>query len=108
MYNKNLFYLSLIVILIVFNACSNLKKAVGIEKEIPNEFLIEKRDPLVLPPDYKILPPGVYSKVEKNKEVNESLKNILDKNFNQKKEQTNESTSDISGSIENEILKKIK
>ena len=108
MKNKNTFFLLLIFMLTVLNACSNLKKAVGIEKEIPNEFLIEKRDPLVFPPDYNILPPGAANKVKKNEIPMNSVKNILDKNFNQKKEQSIESTSNNSTSIESEILKKIK
>ena len=108
MKNKNTFHLLLIFMLTAFNACSNLKKAVGIEKEVPNEFLIEKRDPLVFPPDYNILPPGAANKVKKNEIPMNSVKNILDKNFNQKKEQSIESTSNNSTSIESEILKKIK
>ena len=108
MKNKNTFFLLLIFMLTALNACSNLRKAVGIEKEIPNEFLIEKRDPLVFPPDYNILPPGTANKVKKNEISINSVKNILDKNFNQKKEQSNESTSNNSTSIESEILKKIK
>jgi hypothetical protein len=108
MKNKNTSYLLLIFMLTAFNACSNLKKAVGIEKEVPNEFLIEKRDPLIFPPDYNILPPGADNKVKQNEIPKNSLKNILDKNFNQKKEQSSESTSGNSIGIENEILKKIK
>ena len=108
MQNKNLFYLLLIFMLTTLNACSNVKKAVGIEKDVPNEFLIEKRDRLVLPPDYKILPPGTDNNVEKNKKSTDSLKNILDKSFNQKKEQSRKSTPSNSTSIENEIMKKIK
>ena len=108
MKNKNTSHLLLIFMLTAFNACSNLKKAVGIEKEVPNEFLIEKRDPLIFPPDYNILPPGADNKVKQNEIPKNSLKNILDKNFNQKKEQSSESTSGNSIGIENEILKKIK
>lgn len=108
MKNKKTIYLLLIFVLITLNACSNLRKAIGIEKDVPNEFLIEKRDPLVFPPDYNILPPGTDNKVKKNDNSKSSLKNILDKNFNQKKEQSRKSTSDNSASIENEILKKIK
>jgi hypothetical protein len=108
MQSKILLYLLLVVIPITLNACSKTKKLIGIEKDIPNEFLIEKRDALVFPPDYKILPPNSDSKIDKNKKSNNSLRSILDKNFNQKKKQSSKSTSGNSGDIENEILKQIK
>mgnify|MGYP006113961993 CR=1 FL=1 len=107
MQSKNLFYLLLIFISITLNACSDLKKTVGLEKDVPNEFLIEKRNPLVFPPDYKILPPNSDKKIDKNNQSNDSLRGILDKNFNKKK-QSSISTEGNSNSIENEILKQIK
>jgi hypothetical protein len=108
MQSKNLLYLLLVVISITLSACSKTKKLIGLEKDVPNEFLIEKRNPLVLPPDYKILPPNKDTKIDKNKKSNNSLKSILDKNFNPKKEQSSKSTPSNSGDIENEILKQIK
>ena len=67
--------------------------------------MIEKRDPLVLPPDYKILPPE--SKILKKETKENSLKSILDKSLNQKKEPLN-SNSNSSLNLEDEILKQIK
>jgi hypothetical protein len=107
MKNKNLFYFLLIFILATLNSCSNIKKAVGIEKDIPNEFLIEKRDSLSMPPDYKILPPGKTSQKETKKKSDSSLSSIFDKNLNQKKS-SNESISKDPKAIENEILKEFK
>ena len=48
----NLFFL-----LILLSSCENIKKGLGITKEVPNEFLIEKRNPLTMPPNFDLLPP---------------------------------------------------
>ena len=67
MSNKNLFTIALLLILSL-SSCTSVKKTLGLEKDVPNEFLIEKRDPLTLPPDYDILPPDSNAKINKNKE----------------------------------------
>ena len=54
-------------LLILFAGCETVKKGLGMEKDKPNEFLIEKRDPLVLPPNYKILPPDSKNVKRKQK-----------------------------------------
>lgn len=107
MKNKNLFYLLVILMLVKLNGCSNLKKAIGIEKDIPNEFLIEKKDPLSMPPNYKILPPGESNQKSNKKTSSNSLNSIFDKNLNQK-ESSNKSISQDPKAIENEILKEFK
>ena len=57
MSNKISLFLIVIVGLLALNSCSCIKKGLGIEKDSPNEFLIEKKAPLVIPPEYKLLPP---------------------------------------------------
>ena len=57
MRNKIFLFLITIFGILALNSCSDIKKGFGIEKEIPNEFLIEKKAPLVMPPEYKFLPP---------------------------------------------------
>ena|SRR6056300_1132431 len=103
MKNKN--YIICLLLIIFLSGCENLKKGLGITKDNPNEFLIEKRDPLVLPPDYKILPPD-SNIVNKEKQEN-SLKSILDKSLTKQQKQPN-SNNESSSSLENEILKQIK
>jgi len=50
------------VVVVVFagmllSACEDLKKAVGIEKSSPDEFAVESRAPLTIPPDFDLRPP---------------------------------------------------
>ena len=39
------------------SACSNWKQAIGIEPTSPDEFAVESRAPLTLPPDFDLRPP---------------------------------------------------
>ena len=101
---KNKIYIICLFLLVLISGCSSFKKGLGIEKDKPNEFLIEKRDPLVLPPDYKILPPD--SKTAEEKKEN-SLKSVLDQSLTKAKKTSN-SNNQSSSSLEDEILKQIK
>ena len=102
---KNKISIISLFLLVMFTACESVKKGLGIEKDKPNEFLIEKRDSLVLPPNYKIIPPGSKSAA---KEINEnSLKSVLDQSLDNKNEKLNTSKKS-STNLEEEILKQIK
>tara|TARA_B110000977_G_C10631662_1_gene320393 strand:- start:87 stop:410 length:324 start_codon:yes stop_codon:yes gene_type:complete len=107
MSNKNLFTIALILGLSL-GSCASFKKNIGMEKDPPNEFLIEKRDPLTLPPDYNILPPDSNAKPNKNKKSTDSLKSIFDKDLNSQKKSSGKTIPANTKGIENEILKQIK
>ena len=107
MNNKNLFTIILLLICSL-SSCSSVKKTLGLEKDVPNEFLIEKRDPLTLPPDYNILPPDSNAKTNKNKKSTSSLKSIFDKDLGSQKKSSSSNVPSNTKSIENDILKQIK
>jgi len=102
---KNKILIIYFFLFILFTGCETVKKGLGIEKDKPNEFLIEKRDPLILPPDYKILPPD--SKNVKKETQEKSLKSVLDQSLTKTKN-SSDSTSKPSSNLEQEILKQIK
>ena len=102
---KNKIYIFYLLLFVLVSGCENVKKGLGMEKDKPNEFLIEKRDPLVLPPDYKILPPD--SKTVKKETKENSLKSVLDQSLNKNKAPSNTSSSS-SSNLEESILKQIK
>ena len=107
MSNKIFLFLIAVFVILTMNSCSDVKKGLGLEKEIPNEFLIEKKAALILPPDYKMLPPDSQIKTRDAKKSNNSLKQILDSNSNNKKS-LGEPNDNTSSDIEKEILKQIK
>lgn len=39
------------------SGCTDLKKAIGLEKSLPDEFAVESRAPLEMPPDFDLRPP---------------------------------------------------
>ncbi len=47
-----------ILCLAVLAGCTDLKRGLGFEKNVPDEFRVVTRPPLTLPPDYNLRPPG--------------------------------------------------
>lgn len=95
----------LIITFFLLASCSSLNDAGKVlrnEKiKSTDEFLVERRDPLVFPPDFENIPvPGIKEKKQTSEE--EKIKKMLKAN-----DQRNESSSD-SSSIEDSILKKIR
>ena len=91
----------LIVLLIFFtSACSGMG---GKRSDKSDEFLIEKKNPLVLPPDYSKLPtPKNVSEIQTIDDFN--LEDILKKESSE----TNKENISKSNSIEKSVLNKIK
>ena len=102
---KNNIYLILFIILVTAS-CQSIKNAVsGVKQENSDEFLIQKKNPLVLPPDFTDLPvPFETSSKVTEVQIEDDIEKLLGVENNIKN--TN-NTSD-SSSIESFVLKKIK
>ena len=97
----------LIFIFISFlNACGSVKEGLTLQKKNnSDEFLVEKKNPLVLPPDFEELPiPNDQIMNEELEAINEVEKLISKNKDKVKKSQNNNS----SNKIEQNILNKIK
>ena len=95
----------LIITFFLFNSCGGLKDAGKVlrnEKvKTTDEFLVKKKDPLILPPDYDKIPePGSLSTEKIDEE--EKIKKIL----NAPKAENNKKNS--SSSIEESIINQIR
>tara|TARA_B100000003_G_scaffold177539_1_gene167244 strand:- start:184 stop:489 length:306 start_codon:yes stop_codon:yes gene_type:complete len=94
-----------LIFVLFLNACTSVEDAAKVlrNEKIQNtdEFLVEKRKPLVLPPDFSEIPePGsITSNNNKKKETN--IKEIL--NVDEEKTQSSKSSS-----VEDSILKNIR
>ena len=94
--------------LLFLNSCSTVSEGLaGSKKKSSDEFLVEKKKPLVLPPSFGELPePGI--KIDENlaltKKDNSSIKDIIDQSSSI---DTNEENNDLNNSIEESIIKKI-
>ena len=97
----------LFVLILLLNSCENIKKGLGLKKDIPDEFLIEKRNPLTMPPNFDLLPPDSIVQDDK-KDEKESIKGIFNKNADSKKDVESNKKENSSGSVEKNILDKMR
>jgi hypothetical protein len=105
---KNLFRnsLYLFIALISLNACQNVKDGLsGKKKTNSDEFLVQKKNPLVLPPDYNKLPEPETLGIKNNADE-EDLEINLGKSLGAIKKTTKIKTTN--GSLEKSIIEKIK
>jgi hypothetical protein len=91
--------------------CSDFKKGLGFEKDVPNEFLIKKIDPIEKPPTYDLLPPDSKSKKIKTskKSSDDNIKSIIDNSLNKDLQNSNknETKAESQSDLENTILKEL-
>ncbi len=99
--------ISLFVFLFLLTSCDNIEKGLGFRKDTPNEFLIEKRNPLTMPPNFDVLPPDSVNQ-NNQKDEKDNLKDIFNKNLGKDKKDTEINKGIESGSLEKSILEKIK
>ena len=96
----------LLSFLYILTSCGTLKEGFkNQKKDSSDEFLVEKKSPLIMPPDYNELP---VPNAESNQSLSEenSIKNLV------KNEETNTNTSNANSSestgLEESLLEKIK
>jgi hypothetical protein len=100
-------FINLFVLFFLLSACENLEKGLGMRKDVPNEFLIEKRNPLTMPPNFDLLPPDSINQ-NNQKDEKDNLKEIFNKNLGKDKKDAEINKEINSGSLEKSILEKIK
>ena len=99
----------LIFLLLFLYSCGSVGEALQGKKRSDqgDEFLIDKKNPLVMPPDFDKLPKPGEANVKSTKQIQNEDSNI--KNLLKSSEiQEEASSSEQSSSIESSILKKIK
>tara|TARA_B100000902_G_C27264783_1_gene892883 strand:+ start:468 stop:782 length:315 start_codon:yes stop_codon:yes gene_type:complete len=100
--------LPIIIILLILTSCQSAKDAFSLQKRnSTDEFLVEKKSPLVLPPSYGELP--MPNDSELNKDKSEEVEDVeLLINNDQKTLSTKVEKKTNPTSIEKSILEKIK
>ena len=99
--------LSLILLIFLFSSCQSLEKGLGFRKDIPDEFLVEKRNPLTMPPNFDLLPPDSVNQ-NNQKDEKDNLKEIFNKSLGKDKKDAEINKGTESGSLEKSILEKIR
>ena len=98
MYKRIIYILFLLIFITSCGTFDTVKRGLtGQKKQSSDEFLIKKKDPLILPPDFEDLPlPDEI--IAETEEIS---------NFEKTLETSMEETSSSSGTLEESILKKI-
>ena len=99
----------LLFLLLFLYSCGSVGEALQGKKRSDqgDEFLIDKKNPLAMPPDFDKLPKPGESSVKSTKDIESDQSNI--KNLLMKSDiEEGSSSSEKSTSIESSILKKIK
>ena len=99
--------INLFVLFFLLSSCENVQKGLGMKKDVPDEFLIEKRNPLTMPPNFDLLPPDSINQ-NSQKDEKDNLKDIFNKNLGKEKKDTQIKKGSDSGSLEKSIIEKIK
>lgn len=98
--------ISFIILLISIYGCQSIKDGLEGNKKSKSaeEFLIEKKNPLVLPPDFSKLPTPISEEnLDNDKDL--EIEDILNSNISEKNPENKPATNT---SLEQSILKKIK
>ena len=104
MKKSNIFLVLLMMLLTV--SCQTVKNAVsGVKKENSDEFLVQKKNPLVLPPDFTDLPVPLE---ESSKVTEVQIEEDIEKLLGMENSTKNKNDTSNSSSIESFVLKKIK
>ena len=99
--------LILSIFIITLNSCGSIKESFSnSKKKSTDEFLVKKKSPLVMPPEFEELPiPGNENQKQKNDEKSE-IKSLITGSEIKSSESQNSSNKNIT--FENSILEKIK
>ena len=91
-----------LILMITLNSCGTVKEGfVSNKKKSTDEFLVKKKQPLILPPDYDKIPePGSSNKIQNNDK--NKIRKIL------KQSEADQADMRKSGSVEKSIIDKIR
>ena len=106
--NKFIKISQILFLLLFLYSCGSVGEALQGKKRSDqgDEFLIDKKNPLTMPPDFDKLPKPGEANIKSTKEIDNEQSNI--KNLIKNSDDEIISNTDESTSIESSILKKIK
>ena len=98
-------YFFLIYVFFLLSSCQSIKDGLaGNKNENSDEFLIEKKNPLEIPPDFGVLPiPNKKNReIDEVQKIDEEIEKLL------KKENVSKDDQNVGNSAEDFVLKQIK
>ena len=99
-------FITLLITALILMGCQTISDGLSMKKKSgADQFLIEKKNPLVLPPDFEKLPePTSLETSNNNEEEDQDIKSIL----GQKPTKEKNSNKTESSALKDSIMKKIK
>ena len=100
----------LIILIVSLNSCESVKNALtGKKYESSDEFLVIKKNPLVLPPDFNLLPePKESSKVSREETIEAEIEDILSSIKSENSSSDNKNKQESNNTTEEFVLDQIK
>ena len=98
----SLYYIFIFTLLV---SCSSVQESAGSKKNNSDEFLVEKKSPLLMPPDYNDLPAPSSEGIKNKDEINQ-VKKLITKSNNTDSNSINSNNSN--SSFEELLIEKIK
>ena len=99
--------LILLIFMITLNSCGTIKEGfVSNKKNSTDEFLVKKKSPLVMPPEFYELPIPGNNNQEQKSEENLNIKSLITGSENETSKSQNSSNQNTN--FKNSILEKIK
>ena len=101
---KNIKFLILIILgTIILSNCGLMKQAFDPQnKNTSEEFLIEKKSPLSMPPSFEELPVPSNEKIDQESQIN-NIESLITENNNNEKLETTDTDKDFEESILDQI-----
>ena len=95
--------LFLVIVIFTFQSCQTVKEGfTSQKKKSTDEFLVEKKSPLVMPPEFNELPVPKSSENIQDNETENNIENLISNN------DTPENSEIQNENFENSIIEKIK
>ena len=66
-----------VVGVLLLAGCSDFKKSIGLEQGMPDEFAVESRAPLTIPPEFDLRPPTPGAPRPQEKSADQQAKDVM-------------------------------
>ena len=63
---------------LLLQGCTDLKRSIGLEKTSPDEFAVESRVPLTMPPDFELRPPQPGASRPQEKSSGQQARQVIE------------------------------
>ena len=77
MMKRHLTFLGIAVAAVLVSGCQDTRRALGIDKSVPDEFAVVSRAPLVMPPDFNLRPPAPGADRPQEGNASEQARSVL-------------------------------